>query len=212
MGHIACRRRPRPFPILVYLGARRIRVSEQQPGVIDVVLAHASEVVEPFGPVGRDRGERRDSPNKIGEQSRAGQHMGTAARPAHIASLSVSSAFVDEHDAASGIAGILGGEGPAIRCANGPLHACPQGFSGDSRGLCPDVLVVLWVSSRTVDGRLERGGRARIPAPGTGRIGAKMIREPVISAGVSQLVVGQTGVAKFPRYHHSRKGVSTLVP
>jgi hypothetical protein len=45
----------------------------------------------------------------------------------------VRSAQVDQHGAASGITGILNGKGPAIRCANGPLHACSQDVSGDSR-------------------------------------------------------------------------------
>jgi len=31
---------------------------------------------------------------------------------------------VDRHDPASGIADILNRKGPAIRRANGPLHAC----------------------------------------------------------------------------------------
>ena len=33
---------------------------------------------------------------------------------------------MDQHRAARGITGILHGEGPAIRCANGPLHASPH--------------------------------------------------------------------------------------
>jgi hypothetical protein len=34
----------------------------------------------------------------------------------------VRNAIVDEHGVASGITGVLDGESPATRCANGPLH------------------------------------------------------------------------------------------
>ena len=33
---------------------------------------------------------------------------------------------MDQHDAASGITSILHRKGPAIRCANDPLHVSPQ--------------------------------------------------------------------------------------
>src|SRR6516165_6257355 len=53
LGHLAGRRGQEPFPVLVYIGARRLRVGEQQPVTVDVVLGHAREPVKPVGLVGR---------------------------------------------------------------------------------------------------------------------------------------------------------------
>ena len=57
LGHIAGRRSQEPFPFFVCLGARRLRVGGHQPVVIDIALAHAGEVIEPVGPIGRDPSE-----------------------------------------------------------------------------------------------------------------------------------------------------------
>jgi hypothetical protein len=47
----------------------------------------------------------------------------------------VGSAIVEQHDTASGITGILNREGPAIRCANGPVPCLLPGRLGDSPAL-----------------------------------------------------------------------------
>jgi hypothetical protein len=48
---------------------------------------------------------------------------------------------VDQHGAASGVTGILDGEGPAIRCANGPLHASTRAATarGQRRVFFPSI-------------------------------------------------------------------------
>jgi hypothetical protein len=42
---------------------------------------------------------------------------------------------MDEHRVAGEITGDLYGQGPAIRCTNGPLHGCPWDVSSGSRRL-----------------------------------------------------------------------------
>ena len=82
LRQLAGRRGQDLLPVLVYPGARRLRVGDQQLVGSDIVFFHAREPVEPLGRVGRIRCERRGSRNKVGKQRRAGQQVGPAARDA----------------------------------------------------------------------------------------------------------------------------------
>ena len=92
LGQLARRGSQDLFPILVCLGARRVLVTQQQAEVIDVVLAHTGEPVEPCRAVGCQRCQRRGSHHQIGQQTEQASRQGPPPEMPHIASLPISSA------------------------------------------------------------------------------------------------------------------------